>query len=106
MNKTFGLIGGDRRQAELARLLKEKGNTVWTYGVPGLPDALDQAAAADVVILPLPLCREEGMLNCEAAALPTAALFRRFRPDQLLLAGPVRPAQQMGAEQRGPTVGD
>ena len=76
MNKTFGLIGGDRRQAELARLLKEKGNTVWTYGVPGLPDALDQAAAADVVILPLPLCREEGMLNCEAAALPTAALFR------------------------------
>ena len=32
MNKTFGLIGGDRRQAELARLLKEKGNTVWTYG--------------------------------------------------------------------------
>ena len=27
------------------------------------------------------------MLNCEAAALPTAALFRRFRPDQLLLRG-------------------
>ena len=106
MNKTFGLIGGDRRQAELARLLKEKGNTVWTYGVPGLPDALDQAAAADVVILPLPLCREEGMLNCEAAALPTAALFRRFRPDQLLLAGQVRPAQQMEAEQRGLTMVD
>lgn len=106
MNKTFGLIGGDRRQAELARLLKEKGNTVWTYGVPGLPDALDQAAAADVVILPLPLCREEGMLNCEAAALPTAALFRRFRPDQLLLAGQVRPAQQMEAEQRGLTIVD
>ena len=106
MNKTFGLIGGDRRQAELVRLLKEKGNTVWTYGVPGLPDALDQAAAADVVILPLPLCREEGMLNCEAAALPTAALFRRFRPDQLLLAGQVRPAQQMEAEQRGLTIVD
>ena len=106
MNKTFGLIGGDRRQAELARLLKEKGNTVWTYGVPGLPDALDRAAAADVVILPLPLCREEGMLNCEAAALPTAALFRRFRPDQLLLAGQVRPAQQMEAEQRGLTIVD
>ena len=74
--------------------------------MPGLPDALDQAAAADVVILPLPLCREEGMLNCEAAALPTAALFRCFRPDQLLLAGQVRPAQQMEAEQRGLTIVD
>ena len=68
MNKTFGVIGGDRRQAELARLLAEEG-------------------AADVVILPLPLCREDGILNSETEDPPTSALFRRFSPGQLLLAG-------------------
>ena len=31
MSKTFGVIGGDRRQAELARLLEEDGRTVCTY---------------------------------------------------------------------------
>ena len=30
MNKTFGIIGGDQRQAELARLLAEDGRTVRT----------------------------------------------------------------------------
>ena len=87
MNKTFGVIGGDRRQAALAALLAEEGRTVWTCGLPGCPEAPDHAVAADVILLPLPLCREEGMLNCETASLPTEALFRRFRPDQLLLAG-------------------
>ena len=69
MNKTFGVIGGDRRQAELARLLAEEGRTVWTSGVAGCPDLPAQAAAADVVILPLPLCREDGILNRRAGIL-------------------------------------
>ena len=38
MNKTFGVIGGDRRQAELARLLAEEGRTVWTSGVADAQD--------------------------------------------------------------------
>ena len=33
MNKTFGVIGGDRRQAELAGLLEADGRTVRTYGL-------------------------------------------------------------------------
>ena len=89
MNKTFGVIGGDRRQAELARLLAEEGRTVWTSGVAGCPDLPAQAAAADVVILPLPLCREDGILNSET-----------------LLAGQVRPAQQIEAENCGLTLVD
>lgn len=95
MNKTFGVIGGDRRQAELARLLAEEGRTVWTSGVR-MPDLPAQAAAADVVILPLPLCREDGILNSETEDLPTSALFRRFSPGQLLLAraGSSRPADR------------
>ena len=95
MNKTFGVIGGDRRQAELARLLAGDGCSVRTYGLerwkPVGADTLDCAASADVVILPLPLCRGDGVLNCEEGAVPTADLFRRLRPRQRILAGQVRP---------------
>lgn len=102
MNKTYGVIGGDRRQAELARLLRQEGNPVLTYGLDrfkvGEEASLDQAAAADIVILPLPLCRGDGVLNCEEGAVPTLELFRRLRPRQRILAGQVRPAQQREAE--------
>ena len=61
MEKTFGLIGGDRRQAELSRLLAADGNTVHTYGLdawkPVGAGSLDRTAGADVIVLPLPLCR-------------------------------------------------
>lgn len=104
MNKTFGVIGGDRRQAELAQLLEADGHTVYTYGVGGTgtgPEALDRAASAETVILPLPLCRGDGVLNCEESPMPTADLFRRFRARQLLLAGQVKPQQRREAEERG-----
>ena len=106
MNRSFGVIGGDRRQAELARLLSEEGRQVSTHGLrrwqaPG-DGPLEQAAAADVVILPLPLCRETGILELgEGAAVRTRELFRQLRPEQLLLAGQVRPEQQREAEELG-----
>lgn len=110
MNKTFGVIGGDRRQAELARLLAADGHSVRTYGLERWKgvgaDTLDHAASADVVILPLPLCKGDGVLNCEEGAVPTADLFRRFRPGQRILAGQVRPRQREEAEALGLTVED
>jgi len=110
MNKTFGVIGGDRRQAELSRLLAGDGHAVRTYGLDRWKgegaDTLDRAASADVVILPLPLCRGDGVLNCEEGAVPTADLFRRLRPGQRILAGRVAPQQQKEAEALGLTVED
>ena len=110
MKKTFGIVGGDRRQAELARLLSGDGNAVCTYGLerwkPVGTDTLDRAASADVVILPLPLCKGDGVLNCEEGAVPTLDLFRRLRPRPHLLAGQVRPPQRREAESRGLTVED
>lgn len=110
MNKTFGVIGGDRRQAELARLLAADGNTVYTYGLgawkPGGEGALDRAAAAEAVILPLPLCRGDGVLNCEEGAIPTIDLFRRLRPRQRVLAGQVKPQQHQEAAACGLTLED
>ena len=109
MEKILGLIGGDRRQAELARLLAEDGNTVFTGGLSRWRAELDdweRAAGAPVVVLPLPLCKEEGVLNCEGAALSTAGLFARFRPEQRLLAGQVSPARRREAEALGLTLED
>lgn len=101
MEKTFGLIGGDRRQAELSRLLAADGNTVYTYGLdawkPVGASDLDRAAGADVVVLPLPLCRGDGVLNCEEGPMPTMDLFRRLGPGQRVLAGQVRPPQHQEA---------
>ncbi len=105
MKKTYGVIGGDRRQAELAQLLRMESNTVFTYGLSrwkaGDEVSLDQAAAANVILLPLPLCKGDGVLNCEEGAVPTMELFRRLRPRQRILAGQVRPAQLREAEACG-----
>lgn len=110
MNKVFGLIGGDRRQAELARLLAADGNRVCTYGLdrwkPGGEGTLDHAASADTVILPLPLCKGAGVLNCEEGPVPTIDLFRRLRPEQLVLAGQVKPQQRQEAAACGLTLED
>ena len=110
MNKTFGVIGGDQRQAELARLLAADGHTVRTYGLepwkPGGETGLDQAAAAEIVILPLPLCRGNGVLNCEEGPVPTMDLFRRLRPGQRILAGQVKPQQRREAEDCGLVLED
>ena len=110
MKETFGIIGGDRRQAELARLLAADGHTVFTYGLdrwkPAGEGSLNRAAAAPAVILPLPLCRGEGVLNCEDAPMPTLELFHRLRPEQRVLAGQVKPPQRREAEECGLSVED
>ena len=110
MNKTFGVIGGDQRQAELARLLAEDGRTVRTYGLgtwrSGGETSLARAAAVDIVILPLPLCRGDGVLNCEEGPVPTMDLFRRLRPEQRVLAGQVKAAQRREAEACGIVLED
>ena len=64
--KTISVIGGDRRQAILARLLAEDGFVVCTCGLGQWSDRetpLEDAVQADVVILPLPLCWQTGVLN-------------------------------------------
>lgn len=103
MRLTFGVIGGDGRQAYLADLLQRDGYSVHTYGLsqwdaPGnLP--LDGAADANVAVLPVPLCREAGILNCAGVQIATADLFPRLQKPRLVTAGKVNPAQYREAEE-------
>ena len=105
MQHSFGVIGGDRRQAALTHLLEEDGYVVYSYGLEKWGAngtvSLDRAAEADVVVLPLPLCREEGVLNCEEMLMTTECLFRQLRPHQIVLAGNVQEEQWKEAKDCG-----
>ena len=92
----FGIIGGDRRQEVLLELLRKDGYPTAAYGIAGESD-WDSAVAAEVVLLPLPLCRDGDTLNIEGQQRGAGALFHLLRRDQLILAGQVKPAQAVEA---------
>lgn len=105
MKRIFGVIGGDRRQAYLAELLRKDGNSVCTYGLAQWENSgevpLSNAVCADVVVLPLPLCRNPGILNCTGPQIATADLFPLFRDSQLVFAGKISPVQMRQAKSAG-----
>lgn len=104
MRLKFGVIGGDQRQVELVRLLREDGYETVASGLGFWMEEetpLEKTAAADAVILPLPLCREAGYLNCRGERLPVGEVFDLLRPEQLILAGQVKPEQRQQAERLG-----
>ena len=96
----FGVIGGDRRQAELLKLLRRDGYPAAAYGIAGETD-WEKSVSAEVVLLPLPLCREGDTINIEGEQRGIGALLRQMRRNQLLLAGQIKPAQAAEAAELG-----
>jgi len=92
MKRTIAVLGGDARQARLAGLLLADGHETVTWGLEqgGAPNGvpLDRAVQAELVVLPLPVCRA-GELNLPLTdtSLPPERLWARLRPEQLLLGG-------------------
>ena len=92
MRPAISILGGDLRQVCLARLLSEDGWMVTTWGLEkgggdgGAP--LDQALEGDILLLPMPVCRN-GMLHLPLTdtELEAERLWARLRYDQLLLGG-------------------
>ncbi len=92
-NKTIGVLGGDRRQAYLARALAEEGWPVLASRMEGCPEAqgLEQAEPEELcgrcgaVVLPLPATRDGKVLFAPFAKEPVAltegfaALFKGKR---------------------------
>lgn len=92
MKPSITVLGGDRRQVYLAQMLLEDGKDVVTWGLDrgGAPNSvpLNIALERDLLILPLPVCRN-GHLNLpltDTELLPEQ-LWPRLRYDQLLLGG-------------------
>lgn len=105
MKKTFAVLGGDRRQIELARLLARDGQQVFTCALGLDTDRpLETAGEADVAVLPMPLSKEPGLLNGTKVEL--GRLWELLRPEQLLCAGQVEEGVLAAAQGRGLTLVD
>ena len=108
--KNIWLLGGDRRQVELARLLAMDGHSIHTWALeeglpaeePGVarqpPDGLSQA---DCVILPLPAANGTALHSPLSQFHPTLRqVFDALAPGQLVLAGMADPGLKALAQER------
>lgn len=92
MKRSVAVLGGDMRQVRLAELLLSDGFHVTTWGLeqgdgPN-PVPLHHALEAEILILPLPVCRSGGLnLPLTDMTLGAEQLWPRLRYDQLLLGG-------------------
>lgn len=92
MKKRFAVLGGDQRQIHLARLLHSDGWDTVTWGLEkggapfGVP--LDHALDADIIVLPLPVCRGDALnLPLTDMELFCDRLWESLRPEQISLGG-------------------
>lgn len=129
MEKTFGIFGGDRRHAELLRLLRRDGYAAFSYGVesiasadtsettgadtsggaervPDTSETLRQAFGADVLFLPMPPLDLSGRFHVSGLELSASELLDRLRPAQRVLSGRVPPELSGAARQRGVSLTD
>jgi dipicolinate synthase subunit A len=112
----FSVIGGDLRQGKLAELLAKDGHIVHTFGLERLPEplslpqasTLEQASAiADCIILPLPMCGENGLnLPFGETQCSLGQLITVLRPEQIICAGMVETALSQSAASRGLVIHD
>ncbi len=110
--KNFAVIGGDSRQARLCGLLAQDGHRVRAFALDrcSLPpqttqcDTVREACAeADCVVLPMPLSREQGMLNAPLAreAVPVCDVFAGMEAGMLACGGAIDGPSRQLAEKQG-----
>lgn len=105
----FAVVGGDLRQAYLARLLRDDGHVVSVYalerqameqGIDVIHDPKTGFAEAQVIILPMPVLQDEKHLNAPLSNAPhrIRTIFDAIPSGKLVLGGAVQPAVQHNAE--------
>ena len=109
----FWIVGGDLRQATLAKALAEDGHTVHTYALdqgvdPALADDnLEAICEADCVVLPLPALDRDGInAPLSQRRLSLQELLAALRPGQLLCAGMAPPLLTEAAQAAGLSLTD
>lgn len=97
------VIGGDRRQLYLMRLLEEDGHTVFHWGLGQKQEAsLKSAVVADFVILPLPVSRDGVHLNLPLSeeTMPLEELWKALGK-AVVLGGKITEGQRLAAKKQG-----
>ena len=115
-HRQFWVLGGDRRQAELAQLLAADGHTVHALALEGagpLAGAerttdLTGLNQADCVVLPLPAEEEPGLLHTPLAgrSWSTEELLEAMGTKPVLCGGRVSQDLRERAARRGLTLYD
>ncbi len=96
-NKSFAVIGGDKRSYQLARLLKEKGHLVNIFGFDELEDGKSDLSLSsaingvDVVIAPVPMTRDDKNINApyNSVNIRIEGVFRNMVKPQVLIGGAI-----------------
>ncbi len=107
MTKTIAVLGGDRRNALLAKMLLDEGFEVCTWGLESY-DApcgteLSRAIGAQAILLPIPLSKEGNITGTE---LQVEELFLMLSPEQEIFAGGIRGGDFVAASARGLVLSD
>lgn len=110
-NIKIGLIGGDLRAAVIAERLIDRYECA-AWGLEQLPpecvrcaDYRSAVRGADGVILPLPVTRGGGLLNC-VGEVPIDDVCRLLKPGAILMGGMIPPRMSEAALERGAAVFD
>ena len=103
------IVGGDQRQRILAKLLRDDGHRVHTYGLDEEGQrGLEGISDARCVILPLPAEKPEGEVYTPLweGRVQVSQVVERMAPGQLLCGGLIRDELRTMARQRGLRVED
>jgi len=115
--KTLWVLGGDLRQAHLARLFCQDGYIVHTHALevadPSAPELIQETnlqdlGNADVVLLPMPISENGSTLFTPLSERSVCLdeLLDRLAPQQILLGGRLDPKTCAAARLRGLTILD
>lgn len=103
------VLGGDQRQRMLAKLLREDGHRVHTFGLEGgQQPGLEELSLAHCVILPLPAEKPEGEVYTPLweGTVKVEQVLGAMAPGQLLCGGLVRDTLRQQAQERGISLVD
>lgn len=92
MKRKIAVLGGDQRQICLAQFLREDGWDVVTWGLEKADTtfavSLDQALCAEIMVLPLPICRGNDLnLPLSDNKLPCDVFWKQIHADCIVFGG-------------------
>jgi dipicolinate synthase subunit A len=100
--RTFAVVGGDKRNIALAKMLCAQGHTVKLFGFINFEretpmqckNLYETMSDADYIIGPIPCSHNGGTLNAPFHNAPIHAedLLRLVKPRQIIIAGYIKPA--------------
>ena len=100
-SRVFAVVGGDKRNIELSRMLSGQGHTVKLFGFVNYEretplqckNLYEAVSGADCIIGPIPCSHNGDALNApfHNAPIHVEDLFRLIKPHQCFLAGVIKP---------------